>query len=36
MKENLTIFLISGKARHGKTTTANMIKDYFKLKDVEE
>ena len=33
MKENLTIFLISGKARHGKTTSANMIKDYFKLHD---
>lgn len=30
MKENLTIYLISGKARHGKTTTANMIKDYYK------
>ncbi len=29
MKENLTIYLISGKARHGKTTTANMIKDYY-------
>lgn len=32
MKENLTIYLISGKARHGKTTTANMIKDHFKEK----
>lgn len=29
MKENLTIYLISGKARHGKTTSANMIKDYY-------
>jgi dephospho-CoA kinase len=33
MKENLIIFLISGKARNGKTTTANMIKDYLNLKD---
>lgn len=31
MKENLTIYLISGKARHGKTTTANMIKDYMEF-----
>lgn len=30
MKENLTIYLISGKARHGKTTTANFIKDYYR------
>ena len=30
MKDNLTIYLISGKARHGKTTVANMIKDYYK------
>ncbi len=30
LKENLTIYLISGKARHGKTTSANMIKDYYK------
>ena len=29
MKENLVVFFISGKARHGKTTTANMIKKYF-------
>ena len=29
MKENLTIYLISGKARHGKTTTANFIKEYY-------
>ena len=35
MKENLTIFLISGKARHGKTTTANMIKDYYNDKNLE-
>lgn len=32
MKENLTIYLISGRARHGKTTTANMIKDFYKEK----
>lgn len=35
MKENLTIYLISGKARHGKTTTANMIKDYLNSVDVK-
>ncbi len=29
MKDNLKIVLISGKARHGKTTVANMIKDYY-------
>lgn len=29
MKENLKIFLISGKARHGKTTVGKMIKDYY-------
>lgn len=29
MKDNLTIYLISGKARHGKTTVANMIRDYY-------
>lgn len=32
MKENLKIFLISGKARHGKTTTGNMIKTFYKQK----
>ena len=35
MKENLTIYLISGRARHGKTTTANMIKDYYKDKGMK-
>jgi len=35
MKENLTIYLISGKARHGKTTTANMIKDYYAKNNVK-
>lgn len=29
MKENLKIFLISGKARHGKTTSGNIIKKYY-------
>ena len=33
MKENLKIFLISGKARHGKTTTGNMIKDCYMEQD---
>lgn len=33
MKENLRVFLISGKARHGKTTTGNMIKEYYKLQN---
>lgn len=31
MKENLTIILISGKARHGKTTFANMLKEEHAL-----
>ncbi len=29
MKDNIKIYLISGKARHGKTTFAKMMKDYF-------
>lgn len=29
MKNNLKIFLISGKARHGKTTLAHDIKEYY-------
>lgn len=29
MKDNLKIFLISGKARHGKTTLAHDIKEYY-------
>ena len=33
MKENLIIYLISGKARNGKTTTANMIKEYYEGKE---
>ena len=35
MKENLTIYLISGKARHGKTTTALMIKKYLEKKGIK-
>ncbi len=29
MKDNFKIYLISGKARHGKTTLAHYIKDYY-------
>ncbi len=35
MKDNLIVFFISGKARHGKTTSANMIKKYFNEHDKE-
>lgn len=30
--EHFKLFIISGKARHGKTTLANMIKEYYKEK----
>lgn len=33
-KRNIKIFLISGKARHGKDTVAEYIRDYYKDKDV--
>lgn len=32
---NTKIFLISGKARHGKTTLANMIKDYYESRGIK-
>lgn len=34
MKDNFKIFLISGKARHGKTTVAKIIQEYYKSHDV--